>query len=70
MIQIVFECDGEVPIAFHHDAVTGVRVEDGGRFFQAVEGPESAVMLTCVAMAKSRNRAAAVSGKSSKGKNS
>jgi len=51
MIQLFVECDGDVPYAFQHDAVSGVRVHRGARHFQILEGPESAVMLGVAVLA-------------------
>lgn len=51
MIQLFVECGDGVPFAFHHDAVTGVRVHCQGRIFQILEGPEAAVMLAVAVLA-------------------
>lgn len=52
MIQILFECGADAPIAFQHDAVMGVRVACRERVFQVAEGPESAVMLAFAVLAE------------------
>lgn len=51
MIQLIVECSGAEPLAFHHFAVTGVRTHVDGRFFQILEGPEGAVLLGLAVLA-------------------